>query len=143
MFDRMVKDVMESTRALTLAPGTTVQAAAELMVSHGTGAAMVVEAGRLIGIFTERDALFRVIARALDPATTCLTEVMTKEPRTVNPNDSYGYALVLMQEGGFRHAPVIEDGRPLGIVSSRNAMDPELEDFLAEANRRTHLRTNG
>jgi len=143
MFDRLVREVMEGSQALTLEPGTTVRDAARAMASRGTGAAMVVEDGRLVGIFTERDALFRVIARSLDPAATRLAEVMTAQPRTVGPQDSYGYALVLMQEGGFRHAPVLEDGRPIGIVSSRNAMDPELEDFLAEANRRQHLRASG
>jgi len=101
---------------------------------------MGVEHERLIGIFTEPDALFRVIARGLDARTTQLAEVMTIEPRTVGTNDSYGYALVMMQEGGFRHAPVIENGKPIGIVSSRNAMDPELEEFVSETKRREHIR---
>lgn len=140
MFDRLVRDIMEDRPALTLPPAATVLVAAQQMAERGTGAVMVVESERLLGIFTERDALFRVIARGLDPATTCVADVMTREPRTVAPRDSYGYALVLMQEGGFRHAPVVEDGRVVGIVSSRNAMDPELEDFVAEANRRVHVR---
>lgn len=141
MFDRLVQDVMETRRALRLPPDTTVRAAAERMAGNATGAVMVVEGDRLVGIFTERDALFRVIAPGLDPVRTHLADVMTRGPRTVGPRDSYGYALVLMQEGGFRHAPVIDGGKPVGIVSSRNAMDPELEDFVAEANRREHLKT--
>jgi len=140
MFDLSVREVMERNKALTLPPDTTVGKAAELMAKNQTGAAMVVEHERLIGIFTERDALFRVLARGLDPRNTHLAEVMTRETRTVKPDDSYGYALVLMQEGGFRHAPVIENGKPIGIVSSRNAMDPDLEQFTSEANRREHIR---
>lgn len=140
MFDLLVKDVMERKNALALPPETTVSKAAELMAKKKTGAAMVVEQERLIGIFTERDALFRVIARGLDARTTRLADVMTAEPQTVGPGTSYGYALVMMQENGFRHAPVVENGKPIGIVSSRNAMDPELEEFVSEANRREHIR---
>jgi CBS domain-containing protein len=101
---------------------------------------MVVEQERLIGIFTERDALFRVIARGLDPRTTRLVEVMTAEPHTVGPDTHYGHALLIMQENGFRHVPVIENGKPIGIVNSRNALDPELEEFASEANRREYFR---
>ena len=135
-----VKEVMERNKALTLPPETTVGKAAEIMAKNQTGAVMVVDGERLVGIFTERDALFRVIARGLDPRATRLVDVMTAGARTVRPDDSYGYALVLMQEGGFRHAPVVENGKPIGIVSSRNAMDPDLEEFASEVNRREHIR---
>lgn len=131
---------MERKKALTLSPDTTVSQAAVLMAKKNVGAVMVVEEERLTGIFTERDALYRVIARGLDARTTRLLEVMTPKPRTVDPHKSYGYALVMMQENGFRHAPVIENGRPIGMVSSRNAMDPELEEFVSEANRREYIR---
>jgi CBS domain-containing protein len=141
MFDRTVRDVMERKEALRLAPATTVQAAAEHMMAANTGAVLVVDGGRLVGIFTERDALFRVMARQLDPRITTIGAVMTPDPQTVRPQDTYGYALVMMQEGGFRHAPVVEAGCPVGIVSSRNAMDPDLEDFVSEANRREHIRS--
>jgi CBS domain-containing protein len=140
MFDLFVKDVMEREKCLALSPETTVIAAAEMMAKRKCGAAMVVERDRLIGIFTERDALFRVVACGLDTRTTRLADVMTPDPRTVGPNMSYGYALVLMQENGFRHAPVVEDGKPIGIVTSRKAMDPELEEFVSEANRRKFIR---
>jgi CBS domain-containing protein len=100
----------------------------------------VVENEHLIGIFTERDALYRVIARGLDAQATKLSEVMTPKPYTIEPTRTYGYALVLMQENGFRHVPVIKDGKPIGMVSSRNAMDPELEEFASEANRRKFIR---
>ena len=140
MFDLLVKDVMEREASLALSPEISVITAAEIMARKKCGAVMVVEQERLIGIFTERDALFRVMACGLDPRTTRLAEVMTPEPRTVGPDMTYGYALVLMQENGFRHAPVVEDGKPIGIVTSRNAMDPELEEFVSEANRREYIR---
>ena len=140
MFDLLIRDVMEREDSLALPPETTVIAAAELMAERKMGAAMVVAGERLVGIFTERDALFRVVARGLDTRTTTVAEVMTAEPRTVGPETTYGYALLMMQENGFRHAPVVEHGKPIGIVTSRNAMDPDLEEFVAEANRREHIR---
>jgi len=130
---------MERNRVLMLEPETTISAAARRMAQSGTGAAMVVRDEVLLGIFTERDALFRVIARGLDPSEVTLGDVMTTDPRTVGPEDTYGYALVMMHEGGFRHAPVVENGKPIGIVSSRNAMDPDMEEFASEANRREYL----
>jgi CBS domain-containing protein len=93
-----------------------------------------------VGIFTERDAVFRVVARGLDTRTTRLFEVMTPDPRTIEPDKPFGYAMLVMQENGHRHLPVIEDGKPIGIVSSRSAFDPELEDFVSEAQRRIHYR---
>ena len=140
MFSLLVRDVMDREKALTLPSDTTVSRAAELMARKNIGAVMVVDQERLAGIFTERDALFRVIAPGLDASTTRLAEVMTPDPRTVDPDKSYGYALVMVQENGFRHTPVIENGTPIGIVTSRNAMDPELEEFLSEENRREYIR---
>lgn len=121
---------------------TLVCKAAKLMALKNVGAIMVVEDDRLVGIFTERDVVFRVVARGLDAQTTPLAEVMTREPITVGPERAFGYALVVMQENGFRHLPVIEEGRPVGMVSSRSAMDPELEEFVSETRRREHWKNS-
>jgi len=131
---------MEQKKFLAAPPETTVSNAARLMADKNVGAVMVVENERLVGIFTERDAVFRVIAQGRDVKTTPLTDVMTTAPKTLDPGKSYGHALLLMQENGFRHVPVIENGRPIGIISSRNAMDPDLEDFISEERRREHYR---
>ena len=140
MFSQPVREVMERDNIVTAPPETTVRQAAEMMVRKKSGAVMVVSDKNLIGIFTERDAVFRVIARGRDTQTTLLAEVMTTAPRTVDPDKSFGYALLMMHENGFRHVPVIENGKPIGIVSSRNALDPDMEDFVAEAQRRKHIR---
>lgn len=140
MFDQAISKVMETRKFLTTSPGDTVSHASKLMKAANVGALLVVENDRLIGIFTERDALFRVMAQELNPATTPLLKVMTPEPITLGPDKSYGHALLLMQENGFRHIPVIENDRPIGIVSSRNAMDPELEELVWEERRREHYR---
>jgi CBS domain-containing protein len=108
------------------------------MAKKNVGAVMVVENERLVGIFTERDLLVRVVARGLDAHATQLAEVMTRAPQTIDPDKPYGYALLVMHEKGFRHLPVVESGKPIGIVSSRTAMDPELEEFTVEESRRKH-----
>ncbi len=140
MFSQRIRSVMEQKKLVTAAPETTVSQAAKLMAKRNVGAVMVVEDGRLIGIFTERDAVFRVIAKGRDTKTTTLADVMTDAPRTVDPDRTFGYALLMMHENGFRHLPVIENGKPIGIVSARNALDPDLEEFVAEAQRRKHIR---
>jgi CBS domain-containing protein len=95
---------------------------------------------RLIGIFTERDAVHRVLAKGLDPAVTRLADVMTTTLLTVAPNETFGYALLVMYENGFRHVPVVVDGKPVGIISARDALDPDLEEFASETSRRLSIR---
>ncbi len=140
MFSMRIRSVMEARKLLLAPPETTVAQAAKLMAKKNVGAVLIVEGERLVGIFTERDAVYRVIARKLDPSATRLDEVMTRNPKSVEPQESFGYALLMMYENGFRHAPVVEDGRPVGIVSARHALDPDLEEFEHEARRRHHLR---
>lgn len=140
MFSQRIRSVMERKKLVTAPPETSVSEAAKLMTRKNVGAVMIVEDELLIGIFTERDALCRVIAKGLDAQTTRLAEVMTNDPQTLDPDKSFGYALLMMHENGFRHVPVIENGKPIGIVSSRNAMDPDLEEFVSEAQRRKHIR---
>lgn len=135
-----IASVMERKRILMAPPETSVSEAARLMARKKVSAVMVVEHGRLVGIFTERDAVYRVIAMGRDVRTTRLAEVMTPDPDTVTPEESFGYAMLMMHERGFRHAPVIENDRPVGIVSARHALDPELEEFEVEAQRRKHIR---
>jgi CBS domain-containing protein len=136
MFDEPVRSVMQRRNILKVLPDIVVRKAAELMAKRNAGAVLVVEDARLVGIFTERDIAFRVVARGLDPQTTRVADVMTSAPDTVDPDKPFGYALVRMHQGGFRHLPVIKDGAVIGIVSARNAMDPTLEEFQHEARRR-------
>jgi CBS domain-containing protein len=140
MFDLPVRQVMERRKTLIAPPTITVAKAAMLMAAKAVGAVMVVEGERLVGIFTERDLAFRVVARGLDVEETTLSQAMTADPCTVAPNRPFGYALTLMHEKGFRHLPVVEDDKPIGIVSARSAMDPALEEFVSEAKRREHFR---
>jgi CBS domain-containing protein len=140
MFGMPIRSVIEPRELVVAPPEATVGEATRLMKRGKVGAVLVVKEGRLVGIFTERDAVYRVIAVHRDPRITRLAEVMTPDPKTVEPDETFGYALLLMHEHGFRHAPVIENGRPVGVVSARSALDPELEEFAAEAERRKSIR---
>ena len=139
MFSQRIRSVMKREKILMAPPETTVSKAAKLMAGKNVGAVMVVEDERLVGIFTERDAVVRVMARGRDARATQLADVMTAPPLTVDPDKTFGYALLMMHENGFRHVPVIENGKPVGIVSARNALDPEMEEFVSEAQRRQHI----
>jgi CBS domain-containing protein len=139
MFGQRIRDVLERKKLLTAPPKTTVSKAVKLMAKRKVGAVMVVERQRLIGIFTERDVIVRVMARDLDAKTTVLADVMTAAPKTVSPDKSFGYALLIMHENGFRHVPVVENGKLVGMVSARNALDPDLEEFTAESHRREQI----
>ena len=99
-----------------------VREAAQLMASEKIGALPVVREGRLIGIFTERDALVRVLARGLDPDKTPVSEVMTADPITIDARRPFKHALQMMVNGGFRHVPVVESGSVVGVVSARDAL---------------------
>src|SRR5689334_17574009 len=139
MFSEPVRTVMEQKKLLTAPSETTVREAAKMLARRKVGAVMVVENQNLVGIFTERDAVFRVIAQGRDPQTTRLADVMTTAPQTIHPDKSFGCALLVMYENGFRHLPVIENGKVVGIVSGRNALDPNLEEFESESRRRKQL----
>jgi CBS domain-containing protein len=140
MLDLPVKEVMRRKNVLKAAPKSIVSAIAKRMARRNVGAVMVIEDEQLVGIFTERDVVFRVVAPGLDPSSTRLADVMTRDPQVVAPDMPFGHALLKMHEGGFRHLPVVAGGKVVGIVSARSAMDPSLEEFVTEAQRREHYR---
>jgi CBS domain-containing protein len=140
MLSVRVGDLVEKRKLVLATPEISVAKAAWMMKKNKVGAVLVIEQGRLVGIFTERDAVYRVMALGLQPDATVLRDVMTQEPMTVAADECLGTAMLLMHEHGFRHAPVIEDGRPIGVVSARQALDPDLEEFTVEAERRKSFR---
>ena len=94
---------------------------------------LVVEKGKLLGIFTERDGLFRVLAAGVDPDTTELSAVMTRRVITIGPDRSLVDALHHMYDNGFRHMPVVESGVPIGVVSVRDALGSDLVQYEHQA----------
>lgn len=138
---RSVRSVVGDRRPVCV-PGTMkVCDAARLMKENHVGAVLITdERGRLSGIFTERDALYRVLAGKNDVRATQVKQVMTRNPKTIDPEKAFEHALLMMFDGGFRHVPVVENGRPIGVVSARDALGPELREFDAELDHREHLR---
>jgi CBS domain-containing protein len=123
-----------------LPPTATVQDAARLMKARDCGCVVITESGKLKGIFTSGDLVKRVVADARDPAKTKLSQVMTSNPETVTRATLAIDALRMMQDGHYRHLPVVERGRMLGIVSRRDFFGQELsiveeENHLSEVMR--------
>lgn len=139
MPNRAIKQLIHNQQILTATASMSVSDAAAAMRSARVGAIMVLKGGRLAGIFTERDALYRVLAEGRDPIKTKIGEVMTADPTTVTPELPFGHALHLMYERGFRHVPVVDNGVPVGMVSARDALGPEIDQFEAELKERERL----
>jgi CBS domain-containing protein len=141
MFNERVRRMMAGEHLMTAVLQTSAHDAAKMMADAGGGVVLVMDGERLAGIFTSRDAAMRVLAAGRDASQTSLADVMTGSPITVGPDQPFGYALQLMQMHGVRHLPVVENSKPIGVVTARNALDPDLEDFSCEAVRREGFRT--
>lgn len=126
---RSLRSIVAGQIPVTVSGATTVADAARMMKRNNVGALLVVEHTRLVGIFTERDALFRVLAEGRSPALTRVEDVMTAQPQTIHPDEPFVRALRTMHEGKFRHLPVVEFERPLGMVSVRDALDEDLDEL--------------
>jgi CBS domain-containing protein len=110
------------------AAGTAADAVAA-MRAGSTGCLLVTDRGRLVGVFTERDLLTRVLAPG-KPLDLSIRAAMTANPVTVSPRDSVRTAVRRMQKGGYRHLPVVdESGRPVGILSARRVVHYLVEHF--------------
>ena len=115
---RKMSEIVRHQNPVILSQETTVKHACSCMRDARVGAVLVIDKnGNLVGIFTGRDAVARVAAEGRDSAGTRLRDVMTREPYTMAPNKTAIDALRLMLERGFRHVPVVDSGRLLGVVS--------------------------
>jgi CBS domain-containing protein len=119
---KIVPDVISGAQDIeTAKAGMTVREVSMTMAKRRIGAVIVVDdAGKLAGIFTERDVLTKVVAGRRDPDTTRLSEVMTRNPDTIGPEESASEALDMMRRHGYRHLPVVDGGRLIGVVSVRD-----------------------
>jgi len=117
---RVVPDVVSNQQLLELPPAATVRDVARAMRERHVGAVLVTTNGHLDGIFTERDMVNRVVAEGRDADHTTLAEVMTANPDAIAPTTTAIEALRLMNDGGYRHLPIVEHGRVVGIVSRRD-----------------------
>jgi CBS domain-containing protein len=115
--NREMAEIIRNQQPLTLPPSATVQEACKHMHARKIGAVLVTDPkGELVGIFTGRDAV-RVLAEGKNTESTRLRQVMTKNPDCLPPRHTAIDALRLMRDGGFRHVPVVHEGRVIGVVS--------------------------
>jgi CBS domain-containing protein len=130
---RKMADLVRDQNPLILTPSTSVMEAAAQMRDRAVGAVLVAkDDGVLVGIFTGRDAVTRVIAEGKNVASTTLAEVMTHNPDTVSPNNTAIEALRLMQDARCRHLPIVHSGKVIGIVSRGDFRGAEQDRLDAE-----------
>jgi CBS domain-containing protein len=110
----------------------TVQRACERMAEHQIGALVVLDDEQVVGIFTERDLLTRVVAQGLQAHETRAGDVMSHELITASPTETYATCLEKMQRAHCRHLPVVSDGRLMGIISLRDLLQVELDEKREE-----------
>jgi CBS domain-containing protein len=136
MKHRIIPDIVHEQDIHALNENDTAFDAAKRMIELDVGAMVVNDAeGNLAGIVSERDIARRVVARSLDPKKTLLSEIMTRDPDTLNPRDTAIDALEIMRLRHHRHLPVVEGGRVVGMVSIRDlyeVMRMELENSIRE-----------
>jgi CBS domain-containing protein len=127
-----VKDVMTSD-PITVAAGDSVVVAARRMKEAAVGSMIVMDGDRIHGIVTDRDIAMRVVAEGSDPAQTRVQEITSDNPVTLEPESSVDDAIRVMSDRAIRRLPVVEDGRPVGIVSLGDlAIDRDPGSVLGE-----------
>ena len=125
---RQLFQIIADREPLIMARTATVQSACQQMMQRRTGSVLITDdSNTLTGIFTGRDAVFRVLAAGKGAVDTILLDVMTPDPIAMAPNDTAIEALRVMWDRGFRHMPVVENGDPLGVVSTGDFEGLELD----------------
>jgi CBS domain-containing protein len=117
-----IYDLVKDRRVYSVDADNTVVEAARFMMEHNVGALPVLRNGELVGIFSERDVMNRVVAVGRTPGQTRVSEVMTANPRTVSVDETVDNCLFLMREFGFRHLPICEGKTLKGMVSLRDVI---------------------
>jgi predicted transcriptional regulator len=115
-----------------VAPNTLVTECVRTMTARKIGALIVLDGERLVGIFTERDALNKVLAAGRDPGKTNVAEVMTKDPYSIPPTTTVGEAMELVTKRRFRHLPIVKDGKVLAVISSGDLIHWLVKDQVGE-----------
>jgi CBS domain-containing protein len=128
MPERTVFESMSQRHVISVGPQASIWEAACVMTKANCGSVLIIDgAGVMQGILTERDLMTRVLAKALNPATTLVSEVMTRNPFCVVPDKLVSDAVLIMIERGFRHLPIVSAaGKILGVFSVRDALPREI-----------------
>ena len=129
---RTIREVIHNQRVLTLSPDASVRVAARAMAEHRVGSVMVIKHDRLVGIITERDCLTRVLAAGVDPDTTELSAVMTRKVISCRQSDTVAAIMEMMTTGKFRHLPVVEGDRVVGLISIGDIVKWRVQEYENE-----------
>ncbi len=124
----LISNLLKGQSIVGVGPDQAVFEVARLMVEHNVGAVPVLSQGQLVGIFSERDLMTRVVAAGKDPACTPVREVMTDDPLTVTPDDDLETCMTLMRRHSFRHLVVCQGRQLRGIVSLRDLLLHDLNE---------------
>jgi CBS domain-containing protein len=121
-------DLIKAQETFQVELGDTVLETVRAMVERNIGAVPVLHNNKVVGIFSERDLMRRVVAEGRDPRSTCMAEVMTDDPLTINMNEDLDSCLALMRRHSFRHLPVCHQGLLVGMVSLRDILLHDLDE---------------
>ena len=129
---KSVKSILGARETITVERLTSIAEAARLMAERQIGAVPVVDNGRLVGIFSERDVLTRIVAASRNPSTTTVGDVMSTDLVVADVMESHETCLSRMQHAHVRHLIALENGRLAGIVSLRDVLAAELDEKADE-----------
>jgi CBS domain-containing protein len=129
---RSIKAILGDRETIVVARSASITDAARLMSARHIGALPVLDNDRLVGIFTERDVLTRIVAAGRPPDTTLVGDVMSTELVVADVNESYEVCLARMQQAHVRHLLALQDGRLAGIVSLRDMMAADVDEKAEE-----------
>jgi len=123
-----LKQLIETRQVYAVEKGSTVRTAAEFMTKQNIGATPVMDGDRLVGVFSERDVINRVVAKGLDPETTTVEQVMTTDLVVATIDETYESCLKKMRRGVIRHLPVVEGDKLVGFISLRDLLQVDISE---------------
>jgi CBS domain-containing protein len=123
-----ISNLIKGREILAVTSGQVVMEAVQYMVQHHIGAVPILRHGELVGIFSERDLMVRMVAEGRDATTTLVDAVMTSDPLAVSPDTSFEECMILMKAHGFRHLPICENRKLIGVISLRDLLLHDVEE---------------
>ncbi len=125
---KKLRDIMRPGFLFVVQRNATVTEAVRMMATHNVGIVNVLDGDRLVGVFSERDVVRRVVDRGLDPARTSVGDVMTADLVVADADEDYQSAMRKMDQANIRHLPVVSEGRLLSMISIRDLMRVDIQD---------------
>ncbi|HSE49389.1 MAG TPA: CBS domain-containing protein [Terriglobales bacterium] len=123
-----IRQLLKDRQTYTVEGQQSVLDVAKFMVERNIGAVPVLEGGKLVGIFSERDIMKRVLVEGKDPKKAKVSDVMTPNPLVVTADESFDNCMILMKQHGFRHLPILDGAKLLGLVSLRDLLLHEVDE---------------